>query len=128
MSSFFLDLHRENGVDVRLSSGIERIEGTEAVSGVTAQSSELLPADAVVIGVGIIPNTDLAEDAGLDVEDGIVVDEYCRTSAPDIYAAGDVTQHHNTHADKRIRLEAWQCAQNMAIAAAKIMRRRNAIF
>ena len=121
VSSFFLDLHSENGVDVRLLSGIERIEGAEAVSGVTTQSGELLPADAVVIGVGIIPDTDLAEDAGLDVEDGIVVDEYCRTSAPDIYAAGDVTQHHNTHADKRIRLEAWQCAQNMAIAAAKIM-------
>ena len=121
VSSFFLDLHRGNGVDVRLLSGIERIEGAEAVSGVTTQSGELLPADAVVIGVGIIPDTDLAEDAGLDVEDGIVVDEYCRTSAPDIYAAGDVTQHHNTHADKRIRLEAWQCAQNMAIAAANIM-------
>ena len=78
VSSFFLDLHRGNGVDVRLSSGIERIEGAEAVSGVTTQSGELLPADAVVIGVGIIPDTDLAEDAGLDVEDGIVVDEYCR--------------------------------------------------
>ena len=121
VSSYFLDLHRENGVDIRLSSEIERIVGTDTVSGVTTQCGELLTADAVVIGVGVIPHTGLAEDAGLHVEDGIVVDEYCRTSALDIYAAGDVTRHHNTHAGKGIRLEAWQCAQNMAIAAAKIM-------
>ncbi len=121
VSSYFFDLHRGKGVDIRLSSGIERIEGTDTVSGVTTQLGELLTAGAVVIGVGIIPDTGLAEDAGLDVEDGIVVDEYCRTSALDIYAAGDVTRHHNTYAGKGIRLEAWQCAQNMAIAAAKIM-------
>lgn len=121
VSSYFLDLHVKNGVDIRLSCGVDKIEGTDAVSGVITQSGERLPADAVVIGVGIVPDTALAEKAGLNVENGIVVDEFCRTSAPDIYAAGDVTQHHNAHVGKRIRLEAWQCAQNMAIAAAKIM-------
>ena len=82
---------------------------------------ERLDADMVVIGVGIIPETVLAEDAGLKVENGIVVDEFCRTSATDIYAAGDVTSHFSHFAGRHIRLEAWQCAQNMAIAAAKVM-------
>jgi 3-phenylpropionate/trans-cinnamate dioxygenase ferredoxin reductase subunit len=121
ISQYFLDLHRGNGVDIRLGTGVERIDGDGAVSGVTTSMGERLDADMVVIGVGIIPETVLAEDAGLKVENGIVVDEFCRTSATDIYAAGDVTSHFSHFAGRHIRLEAWQCAQNMAIAAAKVM-------
>jgi len=121
ISQYFLDLHRDNGVDIRLGTGVEQINGDGAVSGVTTSSGERLDADMVVIGVGIIPETGLAEDAGLKVENGIVVDEFCRTSAADIYAAGDVTSHFSPFAGRHIRLEAWQCAQNMAIAAAKVM-------
>ncbi|MGB0553784.1 MAG: NAD(P)/FAD-dependent oxidoreductase [Alphaproteobacteria bacterium] len=121
ISQYFLDLHRDNGVDIRLGTGVERIDGDGAVSGVTTSSGERLDADMVVIGVGIIPETGLAEDAGLKVANGIVVDEFCRTSAADIYAAGDVTSHFSPFAGRHIRLEAWQCAQNMAIAAAKVM-------
>jgi len=121
ISQYFLDLHRGNGVEIRLETGVERIEGDGAVSGVTTSTGERLDADIVVIGVGIIPETGLAEEADLKVENGIVVDEFCRTSAADIYAAGDVTNHFSPFAERHIRLEAWQCAQNMAIAAAKIM-------
>jgi 3-phenylpropionate/trans-cinnamate dioxygenase ferredoxin reductase subunit len=121
ISQYFLDLHLSNGVDIHLGTGVERIKGDGAVSGVTTSTGEHLDADMVVIGIGIIPETDLAEDAGLKVENGIIVDEFCRTSATDIYAAGDVTSHFSSFAGRHIRLEAWQCAQNMAIAAAKIM-------
>jgi 3-phenylpropionate/trans-cinnamate dioxygenase ferredoxin reductase subunit len=121
ISQYFLDLHLSNGVDIHLGTGVERIEGDGVVSGITTSTGEHLDADMVVIGIGIIPETDLAEDAGLKVKNGIIVDEFCRTSATDIYAAGDVTSHFSPFAGRHIRLEAWQCAQNMAIAAAKIM-------
>jgi 3-phenylpropionate/trans-cinnamate dioxygenase ferredoxin reductase component len=78
-----------------------------------------LPADLVVIGIGIIPNTELAENAGAASNDGVVVDEYCRTNLENVYAAGDVTNHHNPILERRVRLESWQNAQNQAIAAAR---------
>jgi NADPH-dependent 2,4-dienoyl-CoA reductase/sulfur reductase-like enzyme len=73
----------------------------------------------VVIGIGIIPNTELAEAAGAASSDGVIVDEYCRTTVEHIYAAGDVTNHYNPILDRRMRLESWQNAQNQAIAAAR---------
>jgi NADPH-dependent 2,4-dienoyl-CoA reductase/sulfur reductase-like enzyme len=121
VSERFLELHEANGVDVRLETGIERIEGDGTITGVVLPNGETLPADAVVIGVGVIPETELAAEAGIEVDNGIVVDELCRTSTTDVYAAGDVTNHRNPILGKSFRLEAWQCAQNMAIAAAKIM-------
>ena len=78
-----------------------------------------LPADVVVIGIGIIPNTELAEGAGADSADGVVTDEYGRTSVDNIWAAGDVTSHYNPVLGRRVRLESWQNAQNQAIAVAK---------
>lgn len=117
----FADLHRKNGVDVKLDTGIERIEGTDQVESVVTSSGETLTADGVVIGVGIIPETSLAAEAGLRVENGIVVDEFCRTSDEAIYAAGDVTNHFNPLLGQRVRLESWQNAQNQAIAAAQNM-------
>ena len=121
VSDYFLDLHRSNGIDVRLNTGVEKIEGDVHATGVVTSAGETLPADLVVIGVGIIPESGLAEQAGLKVDNGIVVDEFCRTSDASIFAAGDVTNHYNSFVGRHIRLEAWQCAQNMAIAAAKIM-------
>lgn len=117
----FADLHRENGVDVKLDTGIERIEGSNHVESVVTSTGETLTADGVVIGVGIVPETSLAAEAGLRVENGIVVDEFCRTSDESIYAAGDVTNHFNPLLGQRVRLESWQNAQNQAIAAAQNM-------
>ena len=114
-------LHRENGVDVRLGTGIERIVGTNKVEAVVTSAGDSIDADGVVIGVGIDPDTSLAAGAGLEVANGIVVDAYCRTSDPAIYAAGDVTDHPNLIVGRRIRLESWQNAQNQAIAAANNM-------
>ncbi|MHB8812512.1 MAG: oxidoreductase C-terminal domain-containing protein, partial [Steroidobacteraceae bacterium] len=82
---------------------------------------EVPAADAVVVGIGIIPNAELARAAGLEVDDGIVVDECGRTSDPRIHAAGDVSRHFNPLLGRRLRLESWQNAQNQAIAVARNM-------
>ena len=121
VSDYFLRLHQSHDVDVRLNTGVQSIEGGDHLSGVMTSSGELLPADLVVIGVGIVPETKLAEQTGLKIDNGIVVNEFCQTSDPFIFAAGDVTNHYTPLVGRHIRLEAWQCAQNMAIAAAKIM-------
>ena len=114
-------MHRENGVDVRLDTGIDRIVGNGKVEAVVTSGGDSIDADGVVIGIGIDPDTALAASAGLETANGIVVDEYCRTSDPAIYAAGDATQHPNPLVGRRIRLESWQNAQNQAIAAANNM-------
>ena len=79
---------------------------------------ERLVADAIVVGVGAIPNVELAAAAGLAIENGIIVDEYGRTSDPQIYATGDVTYHYNPLLRRSLRLESWQNAQNQAVAVA----------
>jgi len=124
----FANLHRENGVDLRLGTGIAGIEGGNHVERVVTSSGDVLDADAVVIGVGIAPDTELAIASGLAVDNGIVVDAFCRTSDPAIYAAGDVTSHFNPRLERHIRLESWQNAQNQAIAAARNMCGRDEIF
>lgn len=121
VSKAFLDLHREQGVDVLLDRAIGRLEGSDRVTHAVTADSESRAADLVVIGVGIVPDIGLAEAAGLAVDNGIVVDEFCRTSDPAIFAAGDVTRHFSPLCGRHIRLEAWQNAQNQAIAAARVM-------
>jgi NADPH-dependent 2,4-dienoyl-CoA reductase/sulfur reductase-like enzyme len=112
-------LHRGNGVALRLGVAVTKLHGAAHVQSVELADGSSLPADLVVIGIGIIPNTELAEAAGAASSDGVIVDEYCRTTVEHIYAAGDVTNHYNPILDRRIRLESWQNAQNQAIAAAR---------
>jgi NADPH-dependent 2,4-dienoyl-CoA reductase/sulfur reductase-like enzyme len=114
-------LHRAQGVSLRMGVAVNRIRGESSVESVELADGSVIPADLVVIGIGIIPNTELAEAAGAASADGIVVDEYCRTSLEGIYAAGDVTNHYNPLLGRRIRLESWQNAQNQAVAAARNM-------
>jgi NADPH-dependent 2,4-dienoyl-CoA reductase/sulfur reductase-like enzyme len=111
-------LHAAHGIRVRLGVPVSRIRGNGSVSSVELADGAELPADLVVIGIGIIPNTELAEAAGAASSDGVVVDEYCRTTLENVYAAGDVTNHYNPILERRVRLESWQNAQNQAIAAA----------
>jgi 3-phenylpropionate/trans-cinnamate dioxygenase ferredoxin reductase component len=123
---FLANLHRGNGVDLRTGIGVNAIEETGgelrlALSTGERSTGESLATDNVLVGIGALPNTELAAEAGLAVEDGVVVDEFGRTSDPAIYAAGDVTRHWNPLLKRRIRLEAWQNAQNQAIAVAKVM-------
>ena len=121
MAAYLLDLHRGRGVDVRLGTTIEALTGEGRVNGARLSGGEILPATAVVIGIGIVPNVELAEAAGLAVDNGIEVDALCRTSDPDIFAAGDVTNHPNDLLGRNVRLESWENAQNQGIAAAKAM-------
>jgi len=113
LSEFLLEQHRQNGVDVRLSTAIAdcRLEGEEVV--VTLESGEELRADAVVYGIGIVPNAQLAVDAGLDVDVAIKVNEHCQTSNADIYAAGDVATQLRDCGNHR-RVETWENANLQA--------------
>jgi 3-phenylpropionate/trans-cinnamate dioxygenase ferredoxin reductase component len=120
LSAFLLRLHAAHGVEVRLGAGLESLRPAHdgGIVASLADGSEL-GADAVLIGVGIVPNVELARDAGLDVRNGIVVDEQGRTSDPNIFAAGDVTDQPGGRLGRRVRLESWQNAQDQAIVAAK---------
>ena len=120
MGAFFGDLHRRHGVDLRQGVGVTGFAGDGRVSAVTTAEGTL-PADAVVVGVGVRPDTELAETAGLAVDDGVVVDESLRTSDPDVYAVGDVASRWSPRYGRRIRLEHWANALHGGPAAAKSM-------
>lgn len=114
-------VHREEGVTVLTETSVASIEGGSKVTHVITTTGQRIDAALVVVGIGIIPAVELAEQAGLAVDNGVVVDEYCRTSNPAIFAAGDVTNHPNHILGERVRLEQWQNAQNQGAAAARAM-------
>jgi 3-phenylpropionate/trans-cinnamate dioxygenase ferredoxin reductase subunit len=118
ISDFYQIEHTNQGVRFRLSTSVSALKGKKRVKSVTTSDDEEIPADLVVIGVGILPNTELATAAGLDVENGIVVDDHCRTGDPDIYAMGDCTSHPNAIYDRRLRLESVHNALEQAKTAA----------
>lgn len=121
ISSFFDGVHRKAGVHFHYDARLEIIEGHDRVEDVLV-NGEKLNADFVIAGIGILPSDHLARDAGLTVENGIVVDEFGRTSDPDIYAAGDCTVHFNPFAGRKVRLESVQNAIDQAkIVAAAIV-------
>ncbi len=117
----FAALHRAQGVDLRLGTGVEGFDGLGAGRVGVRTSDGTVEGDLVVIGVGIVPNTALAEAAGLEVADGVVVDELLRTSDPAVYAAGDVANAMNPLLGTRVRVEHWANAQNQGAAAGASM-------
>ena len=121
MSSFYEQLHTEAGVVIRTGAHVVGFEGDGQVQAVRCADGALVPADVVIVGVGIVPNVELAADAGLDCSDGIVVDERCATSAPDVYAAGDCTNHPNPVLERRLRLESVPNAMEQSRVAAANM-------
>lgn len=121
MSGWVHGLHEKNGVDIRLTTAFSHFTGDGKVRKAVLGDGSEIDCDVAVIGIGLIPNTELVESAGLAVDNGIVVDETGQTSHPDIYAAGDVTNHPNPLLGRRVRLESWENAQNQAINAAKAM-------
>ncbi len=118
LSDFYQIEHTNQGVKLRLSTGVQSINGKRRVKSVTTSEGDDIPADLVVIGVGIVPNTELASGAGLEVDNGIVVDDHCRTSDPDIYAVGDCTLHPNGIYGRNLRLESVHNALEQAKTAA----------
>ena len=120
LSEFYTRIHEEEGVNIRCGIGVTGFKGNGRVSKVLCSDGSEFSADLVIIGVGILPNTELAEAAGLQVENGIVVNARAQTSDPDIFAAGDCTFHHNPVYDRWVRLESVQNAtdQSRVIAGA----------
>src|SRR5690349_17930613 len=120
VSDFARGLHERHGVRLELGIRVEVIEATGGGLVVRTEQGQHV-CDLLLAGVGAIPNTELAAEAGLAVEDGIRVDAHGRTSDPDIYAAGDVTRHDNPLLGRAIRIESWQVALNQAAAVARCM-------
>jgi len=117
LSDYMADLHRANGTRLHLSAGSVTLTAT----GVGTSVHGDIAADAVVIGIGVIPNDDLARAAGLDCDNGIIVDAHARTSDPDIYAVGDAARYPCPYGRGMVRCENWKHAQNHAVIAAKNM-------
>ncbi|MEV0635875.1 FAD-dependent oxidoreductase [Streptomyces sp. NPDC050619] len=122
VSQIFADLHTDHGVDLRFGVQVAEItaDGGRA-NGVLLADGSRITADAVIVGIGITPNTQLADTAGLEVDNGIRVDAHLRTSHPDTYAAGDVAGAFHPLLGKHIRVEHWANAVNQPQAAAKAM-------
>lgn len=120
VSEFYLKAHRRRGTHVLLKTAIEQIEGAAGrVSGVRLADGTILPAEIVLVGIGLEPRTELADQIGLEVDAGIVVDEFARTSNPAIVAAGDCTTlPHPLNGTGRVRIESVQNAVAQAQTAA----------
>jgi 3-phenylpropionate/trans-cinnamate dioxygenase ferredoxin reductase component len=121
IATVFADLHREHGVSFHFGTQVARLIGDDRVRQVELADGRVLPADAVLVAVGAQPNTELAERAGLAVDNGILVDAGLRTSDPYIYAAGDVANVAHPLLGTRIRVEHWANALNGGPAAAMAM-------
>jgi 3-phenylpropionate/trans-cinnamate dioxygenase ferredoxin reductase subunit len=121
LAAYVQGVHAKHGVDLRLKTTVSRLEGAGRVERAVLSDGQSVDCSLVVVGIGVVPNVELARDAGLAVDNGIVVDDRGRTSDPDIFAAGDATNHPNALLGRRVRLESWENAQNQAIAAAKAM-------
>ena len=117
LGSLFADVHREHGVDLRVNARVEAITG----DGVRLGDGTTVAAATVVVGVGVAPATSLADAAGLDVDNGILADEHLRTSAPDVFAAGDVANAMHPRYGRRVRVEHWANALHQGPAAARSM-------
>ena len=119
MAGYFAELHRKHGVDLRTDTGVDSISGSGPFT-VKAGGDELA-ADLVLMGVGAVPNTELAESAGLTVDNGVVVDERFTTSDPDVLAIGDVAKARNAALDESVRVEHWDNAIKQGRAVAKVL-------
>jgi 3-phenylpropionate/trans-cinnamate dioxygenase ferredoxin reductase component len=118
VSQYFAAEHRSHGVNILCDMRVIRLEGRERVERVVCADGNSHEADLVIVGVGAVATTELARTAGLACDNGIVVDEYCRTSDAAIYAAGDCTNHPSPHFGRRIRLESVDNAFEQAKTAA----------
>ncbi len=120
LSRFYESEHRSHGVDLRLNVGITAIEGDDVATGVRLADGDVIPAQMVIVGIGIIPSVAPLLTAGAAGGAGVDVDAYCRTSLPDIFAIGDCAAHANSFAGGNVmRVESVQNANDMANAVAK---------
>jgi 3-phenylpropionate/trans-cinnamate dioxygenase ferredoxin reductase subunit len=121
VGDIFAALHRAHGVDVRTGVGVSSFEGEGKVTGVVTAGGDVLPADVVVVGVGVAPNVRLAEAAELDTDNGVLVDEALRSSDHAVWAAGDIANQWHPLYEARVRVEHWANALNQGAAAGAAM-------
>ena len=114
VSTFFADHHRSQGVDLRLATGIQALTGDTQVTGAVLSDGSEVQAEMAIIGIGVLPNEELAAAAGLDCDNGVLVDEYGATSDPSIFAAGDCTRFTHPFTGDPVRLESVQNASDQA--------------
>ena len=118
VSEFYQAVHAEEGVDIRLSTGLEKFVKSDNGTHAVLANGEQVEFDCAIVGIGVIPNVELAEQAGLACDNGIVVDEFTQTEDPNIYAVGDCSNHPNFIYDRRLRLESVPNAMGQAKTAA----------
>ena len=121
IASVFADLHREHGVDMRLDVSVGGVEKAGDGVRLILDVGDPVEADLLLVGIGAVPDVKLAEDAGLDVDNGVLVDAALRTSAPDVFAAGDIANAEHPVLGRRIRVEHWDNAIEQGKAAARSM-------
>jgi 3-phenylpropionate/trans-cinnamate dioxygenase ferredoxin reductase component len=121
LGRFYRDVHADHGVDMHFGVGLGELRGSGRVEEVVLTDGQVLAADLVVAGIGVVPRVELAEAAGLMLDNGVLVDEYLLASAPNVFAAGDVANAWHPILDRRIRLEHWSSALNQGPAAARNM-------
>lgn len=121
VAGYLVERHRQMGVEMRFAAQVDRILGDTRVSGLKLSDGTTVACDAVVVGIGVTPRTALAEAAGIDVADGIAVDDTLRTNDPYIFAAGDVCSFPHRLFRRRIRLECWKNAEDHARVVARNM-------
>ena len=118
MSAFYAEVHKNAGVNIVTSTAVTAFEGDGKLQRVVCNNGQSYAADLAIVGIGILPNVELAQSIGLNCDNGIVVNEYAQTSDPDIYAAGDCTNHPNELLERRLRLESVPNALAQGKAAA----------
>ena len=121
VGAIYRDIHTDHGVEMLMGTGVEAFEGDEAVERVRTSDGRVIECDFVVVGVGVEPRIQLAERAGLEVDNGILVDEHLETSMPGVFAAGDVANARHPFYGERIRVEHWANALHQGPAAARSM-------
>ncbi|MFM0023775.1 NAD(P)/FAD-dependent oxidoreductase [Paraburkholderia azotifigens] len=128
VAGYLIDRHRQMGVKIHFAAQIERLLGSTHVTGIRLKDGTQIDCDCVVVGIGVKPRTELAEAAGIDVADGIAVDDTLRTNDPHIFAAGDVCSFPHRLFRRRIRLECWKNAEDHARIVARNMLERGETY
>jgi 3-phenylpropionate/trans-cinnamate dioxygenase ferredoxin reductase component len=128
VGAVYREVHASRGIELVLGTGVEAIEGSGRVSGVRTSGGRTLGADLVVVGVGAAPRTELAQAAGLKVDDGVLTDDRLRTSAPNVFAAGDIARAQHPILGETVRVEHWGTALEQGPAAARNMLGRDLAY
>jgi 3-phenylpropionate/trans-cinnamate dioxygenase ferredoxin reductase subunit len=121
LGAFYRHAHESHGVDMRMQTGVEAFEGSGSVAAVRASDGQSIACDFVVVGVGVIPRTQLAATAGAKIDNGIVVNQQLRATLPNVFAAGDVANAWHPFYRRNIRVEHWANALNQGPVAARAM-------